>query len=294
MRLGGLHPQRPSVPHKASCRAPRSPQSRADDPKTRWTPGVEHVSCTSLERWCARGTVRHRGSVIARFKRSGNVSYVGMLVGLGWLIACYSERPAELPRSGKAGAPASAPDSAPAPAAAGSSSKRMCLRQPQLHRAADGCDDVREAGEVATPELYQPLCQSDADCVEGRNGRCKYYASYWGTRGKMSLRCTYDACIADADCPKGSICYCNGAGDANICVPAKCRTDADCPEPSYCSPSTRFVGSVQDTQFVCRTCDDECVDDRNCGADQGHREQACLYLPELRHWGCMFAMSGME
>lgn len=231
---------------------------------------------------------------MVRPNRTRNVSCIGMLVGVSCLLACYSERSTNPSHSPPAGAPAVAPASASASAAAGSPSRRMCLRAPRLHRAADGCDDVRAAGDVATPELYKPSCQSDADCVEGRNGRCKYYASYWGTNGQMSLRCTYDACITDADCPSGSICYCDGAGDANICVVAKCRTDADCPEPSYCSPSTRFVASLQETQFVCRTCADECVDDRNCGADPGHREQACLYLPELRHWGCTVAMTGME
>jgi hypothetical protein len=181
----------------------------------------------------------------------------------------------------------------PAPAR-GQSVRAMCLVQPQLHRAAAGCDDVRVAGKIATPDVYKPMCQSDADCTEGRNGRCTYYASYWTTNGRTSLACTYDSCIADADCPSHSICHCGGDADANVCVPAKCRTDADCLEPSYCSPSTTFAGPSSATQYACRTCADECIDDRDCGPDEGEREQACLYKAELRHWGCMYPVTGIE
>lgn len=175
--------------------------------------------------------------------------------------------------------------------------KPKCRRNPKWHRKATVCDDFRPPGVVATAEHYKPLCQSDADCTEGRNGRCTPYGSYWGTNGMTSLRCTYDACTSDGDCAANELCHCGEESDANECVrvpPKGCRVDTDCVETGYCSPSIRWMVGERQIEYACRTCEDECSTDFRCNADPTMSERSCLWIESKKHWACDNARTGME
>lgn len=171
----------------------------------------------------------------------------------------------------------------------GRTAPAACVPEPARHRESGECDDYRPSGQYATSETYKPLCQSDADCTEGRNGRCTPYASFFYTDGHSSLRCTYDACTRDADCGAREICHCGENGAENRCLAAGCRVDADC-QSGYCSPYTATIGVFPTVEYACRTCLDECVDDSDCKADADAGQQAprCLWdAAKKRRWTCM-------
>jgi hypothetical protein len=169
-----------------------------------------------------------------------------------------------------------------------------CIPDPEVHRAASGCDDFRATGDAPIPELFEPQCSADADCTAGRNGRCTRYASYWYTRSMPSMRCTYDHCLSDEDCAAREACHCGGDVLGNVCVPAACKTDDDCPETGLCSPSSTYAGSHIETRYACRTCDDECLDDADCPPDRGERAQHCLFIEAKKHWACMHPLTAVE
>jgi hypothetical protein len=171
--------------------------------------------------------------------------------------------------------------------------RHTCVAEPKRHRSSSVCDGARPPGEIAGPAHFKPLCQSDADCTDGLNGRCTRYASHWYTDGHASLRCTYDACTTDADCGTGEICHCGEGLGENLCVPASCRVDSDC-DAGYCSPSITLSGSNTEIEYACHTCEDDCVDDAECGPDPGEREQSCLWLRNRKHWACMHPLTAIE
>ena len=151
------------------------------------------------------------------------------------------------------------------------------VREPERHRpVATACDDMRTPGNGAANE--GGACTSDADCVDGRNGRC----TSW-----RFTQCTYDACLTDADCANdtgGGVCGCSGSAisDANVCLGGDCRTNADCAS-GYCSPSFGFCGDYDGVvAMYCHTADDECIDDADCEGPGAY----CAFLPERGLWGC--------
>lgn len=117
-------------------------------------------------------------------------------------------------------------------------------------------------------------CTADAQCTAGSNGRCRI-------TGDRVLRnsCTYDLCMRDADCKTGGPCACNEAG--NACLAGNCRIDADCGADGSCALSSSMACRGGEPSYYCRTADDTCVDYDDC-KDNG----ACVYLPEVGHWGC--------
>jgi hypothetical protein len=171
----------------------------------------------------------------------------------------------------------------------GGRSSGACMREPREHRSvAEVCDDTRPPGD-ALPDFEPPVptppgyCVVDAECTEGKNGRCEEF------RGDR--RCTYDQCMSDSDCASGGPCGCSLAfwSDANACLLGNCHTDADCPEPGYCSPTLGSCGNYAGVVgYYCRTCDDECVDDRDC-VDPSRGAGYCAYSPEVSHWVCSYS-----
>lgn len=141
---------------------------------------------------------------------------------------------------------------------------------PDAERRHNTCEDEE-------PTTGAQACTTDADCVEGANGRCNL--TYPGGR----CLCSYSTgCARDADCGAGHLCQCGEAGGR--CVRAGCRTDADC-DGSYCASYDQEPGCNQ-TAFACTQPDDACLSNTDCvppavcGLDSsGHRactEPRCM------------------
>lgn len=153
---------------------------------------------------------------------------------------------------------------------------------PVKHRpVGEMCDDRREPGTAMAG--FEGECDEDADCVDGRNGRCRDF------RGDQ--RCTYDECFSDADCPGKGVCECGGGfwSDHNVCLnDGNCRTDADCADgerEGACSPTLGDCGDYAGVvAYYCHTPADECVDDADCaGVLPGGY---CAFNPAAGHWKC--------
>jgi hypothetical protein len=137
-----------------------------------------------------------------------------------------------------------------------------------LGRVADvpeeACPESR-ASATLPAEATPTACHTDADCTEGRNGRCLRLSNH-GPHGPSleASTCSYDACFRDADCdgPRGA-CYCGGrtpttAGAGHSCITGECATDADCGQGRYCrrGPNGR----------TCHSPADRCVEETACGS----------------------------
>lgn len=156
---------------------------------------------------------------------------------------------------------------------------------PKLHRAAANvCDDVRSD---TAPMPDGPVdggyiqCDSHDDCTAGKNGRCT-------GNSHDGWYCTYDACAEDSECGGGKVCLCGGGwrSDNNVCLAGNCQTDADCGDTGFCSPTQGDCGEYGGTVgFYCHTCDDECVDDSDCG-DGDPWGSTCRYNPAAGKWTC--------
>lgn len=117
------------------------------------------------------------------------------------------------------------------------------------------------------------LCTSDAECVDGVNGRCGF--------SRIGGECSYDACFSDADCAPDEACSCDGSrGGGNACIDALCHIDADC--GAYdCSPSLGSCGHYfPPVGLYCHTAADTCYGDDECVGGY------CAYNPELGRWAC--------
>lgn len=108
-------------------------------------------------------------------------------------------------------------------------------------------------------------CRVDADCTEGRNGRCLRLSNHGGQGPSLeATMCSYDACFHDADCGSPRVaCYCDtrsatDPGTGHGCASGDCATDADCGAGRYCrrGPNGRR----------CHSPSDVCVEETECGA----------------------------
>jgi hypothetical protein len=43
------------------------------------------------------------------------------------------------------------------------------------------------------------------------------------------------------------------------------------------------------TGYFCHTCDDECVNDSDCGGSDGYGDPYCMYNQSVGHWMCSTA-----
>ncbi len=146
---------------------------------------------------------------------------------------------------------------------------------PVKHRAAaETCGTDRPTTE---PNIFYDGgagCHVNADCTEGRDGRCRL--------GRAGAYCTYNECTTDSECTSG-VCQC---GDPNACKTAgDCRVDSDCGAGGYCSPSFGDCGDYNGTiGWFCHRANDECVDDKDCtdGSVGGY----CAFEPTEAKWKC--------
>ena len=153
---------------------------------------------------------------------------------------------------------------------------------PSEHRgSATACGPTQN--QPPRPDGGVVSCTTNADCVAADAGLFTEYSSC------LHGRCSFDACLTDADCGSNSVCACstdyyggNAAYHPNVCVPANCHADSDCGVGGYCSPSRGYCGSFQG--FYCHTPSDSCIDAtidcRSCG------ENACIYSPAVGAFTC--------
>ncbi|AUX49038.1 uncharacterized protein SOCE26_105830 [Sorangium cellulosum] len=144
-----------------------------------------------------------------------------------------------------------------------------------VHRAtASRCDATNDQPSCRGTEKLQ-LCKADADCKEGPHGKCVTAVGQVGTY----CGCEY-SCETDADCGASSACVCKGTGALrethSVCAQARCMTDVDCPE-STCGLSAYHNGCGEQVMLACRTADDTCRSDADCGR-QGDTGLACAAL----------------
>lgn len=146
-------------------------------------------------------------------------------------------------------------------------------REPLHHRTgAPACVATRTSPEpVISASTTRADCTANAQCKDGRNGRCVV--------ARSTASCVYDACTNAAECPGVAVCEC---ADVNLCVASGCLKDADCGGGGYCSPSSCATGNG--APHFCHTTDDECIDDADCGAGGVN---VCRYQPGSRTWRCM-------
>lgn len=154
----------------------------------------------------------------------------------------------------------------------------IALRTPKKHRAAaTACSQERApVSPKAGDHSEYASCSKDADCKDGKNGRCGPNGRRWG--------CSYDECRTDAECENKGVCECRTTDKAaNKCKAGNCRTDADC-KGTYCSPSLGSCGHMFGTVgFFCHTPKDECNDDDDC---PGKIPDSCRYIPEAGAFKC--------
>ena len=157
-------------------------------------------------------------------------------------------------------------------------------RPPAVHRPSAGaCDRERIRNTIPDPLPDYATCHSHAECDAGENGRCT-------GNTHDGWYCTYDECFTNDDCTgENMVCNCEGGfrSDNNVCVPGDCQTDADCGADGFCSPTLgdcgHYTGPVG---FYCHTCDDECIDDADCGGSGEFANPYCAYSPIVGRWVC--------
>jgi hypothetical protein len=216
----------------------------------------------------------------------------GLWVGaLCALVGCSKKarddapKPAPTPVRTDAAAPMTPADAAMSPADAATSAD-AAIPHVGPFPAGSGKPMLRTC-DKRDPGQIQPgrggTCSRDADCKDGREGRCNAIASGHGRVAPMN-RCTYSSCAKDADCKDGP-CECEGLR-GNHCLAGNCKSDADCPG-SVCGRSN-FVGCWGgDASYFCRTPQDTCVTYDDCNKPgQSGRGGQCVFLPEVGHFGC--------
>jgi hypothetical protein len=135
-----------------------------------------------------------------------------------------------------------------------------------LHRAsAEAADPGLDGVEACQGDEDFASCSTDAECTEGRFGKCAHRNDYDG-EGGTGCGCVY-ACETDADCVDGRACIPDGivetGKDYSTCIRASCETDADC-DSSECGLSSWNDGCGWSPSLSCRVLDDDCRVDSDC------------------------------
>jgi hypothetical protein len=159
-------------------------------------------------------------------------------------------------------------------------------REPDQHRAESvPCADTPRlgGGRLEADAGGTGSCSTNSDCTDGANGVCSMV-------GREQWECTYDRCFSDEDCGD-SVCACDGGWrtGANVCLGGDCQTDADCGDGGFCSPSLSDCGDFGGVVgWYCHNCEDECVNDSDCGPDPRGSGLSgyCLFSPTEGHWVC--------
>jgi hypothetical protein len=157
-------------------------------------------------------------------------------------------------------------------------------RVPLNHRPDDGQCQAAAPPGTCQVQGAPGDCSKDADCINGKNGRC-----FESNGGALHCTCSYDTCTHDSDCTSQQTCACHGSaylnGD-NVCVPGNCHVDANCPG-SYCSPSYETSGCGGLAGYYCHTAGDTCIDDTDCG---NNGIKVCAYSATDKKWECAMRM----
>lgn len=196
---------------------------------------------------------------------------LSLLVAIGG-AACSASPPASsgagegtvvaIPTSPASATAEPAPDGEPGPEAP----KRVgwvTEKNGNIHRASRvTCDATIDIPACVGTEKHQS-CKTDADCTQHPHGKCTSGIGQVGTY----CGCTY-SCETDDDCGSGKACICKGTGalraSHSVCGEASCSTDADC-KGSSCGLSAYFNGCYEQVTLACRTKEDTCKSDADCG-----------------------------
>lgn len=157
----------------------------------------------------------------------------------------------------------------------GTTPKRLA-RMPEQHRG-DGDQQCEAARPPGTPNASLSGCKADAECKDGKNGRCNERG---GGHEVSRNDCEYDACFTDQDCPDMGTCTCAPTG--NYCLPGNCRHDSDCGVGGACSPTRGCWRGPEG--YYCHKADDGCLDDADC--QQADPQAMCRYEAKLGKWAC--------
>ncbi len=158
------------------------------------------------------------------------------------------------------------------------------IKPAQNHRAA--ASDCPADRPASPPASIPGTCAKDADCTQGKNGRCL-------SVGVNAPECSYDQCTKDSECGSAGVCQCRASKDlgANLCRQGNCRTDSDCGVvgKGFCSPSGVGIDAscregIASGSFgyFCHTPSDTCTDDTDCGANGA----ACVFDASSSRWSC--------
>lgn len=121
-------------------------------------------------------------------------------------------------------------------------------------------------------------CTLDADCQDGPNPRCVQDSGQVGP----FCQCDY-SCARDSDCKAGELCVCGealGGDHHSMCVTALCQQDSACAS-GVCGVSVYHNGCSEERLLACRTEQDTCKRDADCGEGQ-----ACVAHGPDRTWSC--------
>lgn len=145
------------------------------------------------------------------------------------------------------------------------------------------CSSVISQPECADIGASIHSCSEDSDCTERPFGKC---VQGFGMIGAY-CGCEY-ACEVDADCAMDEVCVCADqlAGHYlhSVCVPAECESNAECASGA-CDLSLYFNGCKQEAILACRTDNDECSTDSDCGEDS-----TCAFDHNMGAWTCQGIM----
>jgi hypothetical protein len=138
-------------------------------------------------------------------------------------------------------------------------------------------------------------CSTDADCTAKPGlpaGKCVTTPT-----GNI---CDYNACTTDADCGGMTpVCSCQvptlgpqGPSFGSVCIPGDCRIDADCGAGFFCSPTvSASCGAFFGIQgYYCHTCQDTCINDSDCPADNVGAPGYCAFDLAVGHWSCFYGV----
>jgi hypothetical protein len=146
-------------------------------------------------------------------------------------------------------------------------------------RSGASCSSTRPPGDFQGSDAgacspTATFCCQDSDCTAGKNGRCQNYIDVGHT-------CTYDACTSDADCRAGTVCDCEGSG--NACIPGNCKSDADCGAGFTCAATYDQICGERDgiQGYYCHSAKDDCGSQCDC---------ACTFSNTADKWICTTAI----
>lgn len=120
--------------------------------------------------------------------------------------------------------------------------------------SAGQCSDVPRPSDTS-PEPPDGACVTDADCVDGAQGRC--------TRAHVAAVCTYHECASTADCGDGAVCVCGvGPLGQNRCLADRCRGADGCRVSSGCGGIDGVQNGAE--AIAPASADDACRSDADC------------------------------